>query len=92
MSNDKVRGSRAIASNKRCDCNIGIGRLDRSAQGTRLRQQVRWRNLLEIADQLEFAILLASNVAGLCDGRSIVVRCVATRVTQIAPVGATEDL
>jgi hypothetical protein len=50
--------------------------------------QIRRRRDHELRNELRFVVLLTGNRAIFCDGCAIVIRCVASALAQIAPVGA----
>ena len=90
MPDYEIRAS-AIA-NQRSHAQFRSIGIARCCQTARASCQVRWGYFGEVAKKLEFTVFGTGDVAGFCQGRTIVVGGVSVRISEVTPVSATEDL
>jgi hypothetical protein len=86
---DYKEGRVGASTNEWCNSQVRCIGVFRGRGTARNGVKVRWGNFEEISNQLELAVFLTSDIARLCDGGAIVIRCIATRISQVAPVSAT---
>lgn len=68
----------------------GCAGIRRIGQISGYRFQIRWRSNHRLRNEFRFMILLAKHGALFLDGCSVVIRSVASRLADVAPVGATK--